>query len=107
MKRSLRVQFIFSILLLVSTEIAYGSFPVTGFDPPFTPEHNFGACVDLLIYGELSEENWVSFNTFPTAAHTILVCFGRKATAEQSIFRPEIQISYYWQCDWAGRRLCS
>jgi predicted acyltransferase len=71
MKRSFRVQFGFSIFLLSLTELIYRMFPVSGFNQPFTPDHNFGAYVDLLISGELSGGHWVSFNAVPTAAHTI------------------------------------
>ncbi|HFE65568.1 MAG TPA: DUF5009 domain-containing protein, partial [Caldithrix sp.] len=71
MKRSFRVQFGLSIFLLLLTEFIYRTFPVSGFNQPFTPDHNFGAYVDLLISGELSAGHWVSFNALPTAAHTI------------------------------------
>ena len=85
MNRSFRFQFIFSIFLLAITEIAYRTFPVAGFDQPFTPDHNFGAYVDLLISGELSGGHWVSFNAVPTAAHTIWgVLAGKLLLSSQS-----------------------
>ena len=71
MKKSLKTQFIVSIAILVVVEIIYRTFPVAGFDQPFTPDKNFGAWFDLLISGELSEGSWVSFNAIPTIAHTI------------------------------------
>ncbi|MCK5456621.1 MAG: hypothetical protein KAI45_05790, partial [Melioribacteraceae bacterium] len=52
-------------------ELIYRTFPIAGFGQPFTPDHNFGAYVDLLISGELSGGHWVSFNAIPTTAHTI------------------------------------
>ena len=69
--RSIVQQFIVSISLLALTELLYRTFFVVGFDQPFTPDHNFGAYVDLLISGELSGGHWVSFNAIPTTAHTI------------------------------------
>jgi predicted acyltransferase len=71
MKYSWKTQFSVSILILVLVEIIYRTFPVPGFDQPFTPDKNFGAWFDLLVSGELSDGHWVSFNAFPTAAHTI------------------------------------
>lgn len=71
MRRSFRVQFSVSVFLLIITEFIYRTFPLSGFDRPFTPDQNFGAYVDLLISGELSGGHWVSFNAVPTAAHTI------------------------------------
>jgi len=71
MKKSLKTQFIFSIAILVVVEIIYRTFPVTGFDQPFTADKNFGAYLELLIAGEFNQGHWVSFNAIPTTAHTI------------------------------------
>jgi predicted acyltransferase len=71
MNRSFRVQLGFSIILLAFTEGIYRWFPVTGYNQPFTPDHNFGAWFDMLISGELSSGHWVSFNAIPTTAHTM------------------------------------
>ncbi len=71
MRKSAVTQILFSISLLLLTEVLYRTFPVSGFDQPFVPDHNFGAWFDLLISGELSNGHWVSFNAIPTAAHTI------------------------------------
>lgn len=64
-------QLLFSLFLLVATEIFYRTFHVAGFDQPFTPDKNFGAYIDMLISGQLSWGHWVSFNAIPTTAHTI------------------------------------
>ena len=69
--KSIALQFSMSILCIAFTEIMYRSFSLEGFNQPFTPDHNFGAYVDLLISGELSSGHWVSFNAIPTIAHTI------------------------------------
>lgn len=71
MKRPVRTQLLFTLGLLVLTELLYRLFPVAGFNQPFVPDHNFGAWVDLRLSGELSSGHWVSFNAIPTAAHTI------------------------------------
>ncbi|MFC1784680.1 acyltransferase family protein [Candidatus Neomarinimicrobiota bacterium] len=71
MKRTWKTQFIISICILIVVEIIYRAFPIAGFDQPFTPGHNFGAWFDMLIAGELSGGHWVSFNAFPTTAHTM------------------------------------
>ncbi len=71
MRYSAKTQISVSIIILVVTEILYRTFPVAGFNQPFTPDHNFGAWFDMLISGELSGGHWVSFNAVPTTAHTI------------------------------------
>ncbi|MCB0284767.1 MAG: DUF5009 domain-containing protein [Calditrichaeota bacterium] len=71
MKRSFKVQFLVSILLLVITEFAYRFFPVAGYNQPFVPDQNFGTWLDVLISGEVNSGHWVVFNAIPTTAHTI------------------------------------
>ncbi|RLD09597.1 DUF5009 domain-containing protein [candidate division KSB1 bacterium] len=71
MNKRVRTQIIVSVALIALTEILYRTFPVSGFNQPFTPDHNFGAWVDMLISGELSGGHWVSFNAIPTTAHTM------------------------------------
>ena len=64
-------QIIFSIGLLVLTEILYRFTNVEGFDQPFTDQHNFGNYVDLLLMNKINKGGWVAINCLPTAAHTI------------------------------------
>jgi predicted acyltransferase len=71
MNKSFRFQILFSIGLLVITELLYRFFPVEGFNHPFTPNENFGTWFDLLYGGADMGGHWVSFNAIPTAAHTI------------------------------------
>ena len=71
MRKPALTQILVSIGLLVLTEVLYRTFPVSGFNQPFVPDHNFGAWFDMLISGELSGGHWVSINAIPTAAHTI------------------------------------
>lgn len=69
--KSFTYQLIFSFGLILMAELLYRLFWIPGFDQPFTPDQNFGAWFDMLISGELSGGHWVSFNAFPTTAHTI------------------------------------
>ncbi|UCG27124.1 MAG: DUF5009 domain-containing protein [Bacteroidales bacterium] len=71
MNRSVRIQLIFTLVILLLTELTYRFFPVEGFNKPFIPDKNFGAFIDLAISGELSSGHWVSINAVPTIAHTM------------------------------------
>ncbi len=66
-----RYQLIFSLALLLVTELIYRFFPVDGFNHPFTPNQNFGTWLDLQYGGADLRGHWVSFNAIPTTAHTI------------------------------------
>lgn len=68
---SYKGQIIFSIALLVLTEILYRFTSVAGFDQPFTDQHNFGNFIDLLLMNKINKGGWVAINCIPTAAHTI------------------------------------
>lgn len=68
---SYTAQIIFSIGLLVLTEVLYRYTNVPGFDQPFTDRHNFGNYVDLLLMNKINNGGWVAINCIPTAAHTI------------------------------------
>jgi predicted acyltransferase len=68
---SYSAQIIFSIGLLVLTEVLYRYTQVPGFDQPFTDQHNFGNYVDLLLMNKINKGGWVAINCIPTAAHTI------------------------------------
>lgn len=64
-------QIIFSIALLVLTELLYRYSNVTGFNYPFTDQQNFGNYTDLLLMNKINKGGWVAINCIPTAAHTI------------------------------------
>lgn len=65
------LQLLFSVGLLVLTEILYRTTRISMFDQPFTDQHNFGNYVDLLLMGKTNPGGWVAINCLPTAAHTI------------------------------------
>ncbi len=71
MRRPAREQIALSFGLILLCEVLYRVFWLPGFNLPFTPDHNFGSWLDMVISGELSAGHWVSFNAIPTAAHTI------------------------------------
>jgi predicted acyltransferase len=71
MEKSIRFQLLFSFALLALTEMIYRGFPMEGFNHPFTPNENFGTWLDLQYGGADLGGHWVSFNAFPTTAHTI------------------------------------
>ncbi len=71
MHRSVSTQLIFSFILIIITEILYRTFPVEGFNHPFTANENFGTWLDLQYGGADLNGSWVSFNAIPTTAHTI------------------------------------
>ncbi|MBB5638632.1 putative acyltransferase [Pedobacter cryoconitis] len=78
-------QLLFSIALLILTEILYRCIHVSGFDSPFTAYHNFGAYADTLLMGKINKDGWVAINAIPTAAHTIWgVLAGRLLISKQS-----------------------
>ena len=70
-KWSYRSQIIFSIGLLILTEVLYRYSNVAGFDQPFTDQHNFGNFMDLILMNKINSGGWVAINCIPTAAHTI------------------------------------
>ena len=64
-------QIAFSIGLLVLTEILYRFTNISGFDQPFTDQHNFGNYMDLILMDKINGGGWVAINCIPTACHTI------------------------------------
>lgn len=71
MEKPAWVQIAFSLALIAVSEVIYRTFPVEGFNHPFTPNENFGTWLDLQYGGADLNGHWVSFNAIPSAAHTI------------------------------------
>lgn len=69
--RSYTWQLLFSICLLLLTEVLYRGVLMPGFDQPFAEGKNFGAYADTLLMGKINSDGWVAINCIPTAAHTI------------------------------------
>jgi predicted acyltransferase len=70
-KRSVAFQLIFTVAVLVLTDIAYRIFPVEGFNQPWVPFHNLGAWVNIKIEGVEKTSIWATLNAIPTIAHTV------------------------------------
>jgi predicted acyltransferase len=64
-------RFAVSIGLILITELLYRVWSAPGFDQPFTPGHNFGAYLDMKLFGGVSPDQWVTFNIVPSAAFVI------------------------------------
>lgn len=72
MNKGTRTQIIFTVGLLVATELFYRFWAVPGFDQPFVKDHNFGSWMDMLLMGKINNGGgWVAINAIPTTAHTI------------------------------------
>lgn len=68
---SATAQITICIGLLLLTEILYRYTGITGFDQPFTDQHNFGNYMDLILMNKINSDGWVAINCIPTAVHTI------------------------------------
>lgn len=64
-------QIVFSLVLLLLTEILYRFTNVEGFNQAFTDQQNFGNYIDLILMNKINKGGWVAINCVPTAAHTI------------------------------------
>jgi predicted acyltransferase len=64
-------QVVFSVALLILTEVLFRYTRVPGFDQAFTDQHNFGNFMDLILMNKINGNGWVAINCIPTACHTI------------------------------------
>jgi predicted acyltransferase len=71
MKKSFAFQLIFSLAMLLLTDLAYRFFPVEGFNHPWVAYENLGAWVNIKIEGTDKTSIWASLNAIPTIAHTV------------------------------------
>lgn len=69
--QSYKFQILFSLVLLLLTEVLYRYVQVPGFEHPFIEFQNFGAWLDTILMGKINTDGWVAVNIIPTAAHTI------------------------------------
>ncbi len=69
--RSNMFQIMFSICLLLLTEILYRFILMPGFDQPFVTGKNFGNWMDVVLMGKINSDGWVAINAIPTSAHTV------------------------------------
>lgn len=71
MKKSFSFQLIFTLVILLLTDLAYRFFPLEGFNHPWEAFHNLGAWVNTKIEGTSETSIWASLNAIPTIAHTV------------------------------------
>ena len=91
MRKSIPFQVVFTLVILLLTDLAYRFFPVDGFNQPWVIYHNLGAWVNNLLEGG-SKSPWASINAFPTIAHTVWgVIFGKLLMSDKSA-KEKIQI---------------
>ncbi|MDE3183869.1 MAG: DUF5009 domain-containing protein [Bacteroidota bacterium] len=104
-------QLLFSIGLLILTEILYRYTNVPGFDQPFTDQHNFGNYIDVILMNKINPGGWVAINCIPTAAHTIwgavagkwlLTLPGNKSKLTRIFTLAAITLILGFGLDWAG-----
>jgi predicted acyltransferase len=89
---SYSAQIIFSIGLLVLTEVLYRCTNFPGFAEPFTDQHNFGNYVDLLLMNKINRGGWVAINCIPTAAHTIWGALAGKLLLSNKAQNKKVQL---------------
>ena len=71
LQKDVKWQLLVSFAMILLSDLLYRFWPVEGYNQPFTPDHNFGSWVDMVITGSLNSDHWVAFNAVPTTAHTI------------------------------------
>lgn len=69
--KSFWFQMIFTVIILILTDLAYRFFPVDGFNHPWIAFENLGAWVNNKIEGVDRASIWASINAIPTIAHTV------------------------------------
>ncbi len=68
---SFKAQMFVSFLCLLIPEILYRYTHISGFDQPFTDQHNFGNYMDLVLMNKINDGGWVAINCVSTTAHVI------------------------------------
>ncbi|MEC3966214.1 acyltransferase family protein [Flagellimonas halotolerans] len=63
-----KYQLLFSVGLLILTEVLYRSYNPLD---PYNNGESFGSFMDMLLMGKINDGGWVAINFIPTAAHTI------------------------------------
>ena len=77
-RKSFSFQLVFTLIILLLSDLAYRFFPVVGFNQPWEAYHNLGAWMNIKIEGVEKTSVWASINAIPTIAHTVWgVLFGQ------------------------------
>jgi predicted acyltransferase len=92
MRKSILFQLIFSLIILLTVDLAYRYFPLEGYNEPWTAFHNLGAWVNNKLEGAESKVIWASLNAIPTIAHTVWGVLCGKILMSQRSNMKKIQI---------------
>jgi predicted acyltransferase len=90
--KSFSFQLIFTLVVLLLTDLAYRYFPVEGFNHPWVPFENLGAWANNKIEGVDKADIWASINAFPTIAHTVWGVLCGKLLMSSTPIKKKIQI---------------
>jgi predicted acyltransferase len=86
MRKSITFQLVFTLVILLITDLAYRYFPVEGFNHPWVPFENLGAWANNKIEGVDKASIWASINAIPTIAHTVWgVLFGKLLKSDHEV----------------------
>ena len=92
MRKSFSFQIIFTLCILLITDLAYRFFPVENFNHPWVPYENLGAWANNKIESVDKASIWASINAFPTIAHTVWgVLFGKLLMSDRPV-KNKIQV---------------
>lgn len=70
-RKNFSFQLVFTLIILLLTDLAYRFFPVQGFNHPWEAFHNLGTWVNIQIEGTPKTSVWATLNAVPTIAHTV------------------------------------
>jgi len=91
-RQSVIFQIVFSVALLLITELLYRFVLVPGYEHPFVTGQNFGNWMDMVLMGKVNSDGWVAINIIPTAAHTIWGVLAGKLLISQTTAAHKIKI---------------
>ena len=69
--KSYTFQLLFTLVILLLTDLAYRYFPVEGYNHPWVAFQNLGHWVNNKIEGVENVHIWATLNAIPTTAHTV------------------------------------
>ena len=71
MKKGVKFQVFFTLVILLLIDLAYRFFPVEGFNQPWVAHKNLGAWFNQLVEGTTKTSIWATLNFVSTTAHTV------------------------------------
>ena len=71
MKKNVKFQVLFTLIILLLIDLAYRFFPVEGFNQAWVQQKNLGAWFNQLVEGTEKTSIWATLNFVSTTAHTV------------------------------------